>query len=63
MGNCFRNFGCNGNDEILWFILLFLLLFWNGNGCGCNNNCGCNDNNDCGCNTLGTNNCNTGCGC
>ena len=28
--------GCNdGNDTILWFIILFLLLFW----CGNENNC------------------------
>lgn len=49
---CFRNFGCN-DDDILWFLILFLLLFWN--GCG-NNNCGC------GCNNLGTGN-NNDCGC
>lgn len=51
MGNLFRN-----DDDILWFLILFLLLFWNGcgnnNGRGSNNNCGCNNNNslnDCGC--------------
>lgn len=48
----FRNFGSN-DDDILWFLILFLLLFWN--GCGCNNRCGCNRNtlgtsDDCGCN-------------
>ena len=65
MGGFFRNFCCNDNDEILWFIILFLLLFWN--GCGCNNDCGCtnNSNNDCncGCNSHGTTNLGTGCGC
>lgn len=40
-GNCGGMFG--GNDGILFFILVFLLLF-----CGCgNNNCGCDNN--CGC--------------
>lgn len=57
MGNLFRGSCCN-DDDILWFLILFLLLFWN--GCGCNSNgrssnngsCGCNSNNslnDCGC--------------
>lgn len=53
MGNLFRN-----DDDILWFLILFLLLFWNGCGCGnnnsrgSNNGCSCNNNNslnDCGC--------------
>ncbi|MBO7208272.1 MAG: hypothetical protein J6V58_00880 [Clostridia bacterium] len=42
----FSNCGCGeGNDTILWFIILFLLIFC-GNGFGCgtsNNNCGCNE--------------------
>lgn len=62
MGNLFRGFCCH-DDDILWFLILFLLLFWNGCGCNNYNNCGCNNENDCGCNTLGTNNCNNGCGC
>ena len=44
------NSGCglfNGNDTILWFIILFLLIFCN-NGCG-TNTCGCER--DCGCHT------------
>lgn len=42
LGNCGGMFGC-GNDGILFFILVFLLLFCGGNscGCGCENNCGC----------------------
>lgn len=33
-----RNFnGCNGDDSVLWFIILFLLLFW-GTGTGCCDN-------------------------
>lgn len=44
-GNC----GCNSNDcgssTILWFIILFLLLFFENCGCGCNER----RNNDCGC--------------
>lgn len=48
--NCGCNNGCslfNGNDTILWFIILFLLIFCN-NGCGntgISNGCGCD--NDC----------------
>ena len=44
--NCGRNNGCglfNGNDTILWFIILFLLIF-------CNNGCCENRHDDCGCN-------------
>ena len=44
---CNNNSGCGlfgGNDTILWFIILFLLIFCN-NGCDnvgySNNNCGC----------------------
>lgn len=47
--------GCNdGNDTILWFIILFLLIFCNNslgigsNGCGCgNNSCGNNSCSEC----------------
>ena len=45
-----NNCGCNnaccgwGNDTILWFIILFLLIFC-GNGSIFGNNCG--RNNDC----------------
>lgn len=45
-----NNSGCGlfgGNDTILWFIILFLLIFCNNgcsgssvsNGCGCDNDC------------------------
>lgn len=47
---CGSNNGCglfNGNDTILWFIILFLLIFCN-NGCSNNNDCGYSNN--CGCN-------------
>lgn len=44
----FNFFG--GNDTILWFVILFLLLFWN------NGNCCYNQNNN-------NSNCNCGCGC
>lgn len=35
-------FDCFDKDTILWFIILFLLLFWCGKGCG-----GCSDNECC----------------
>ena len=34
-------FDCFEKDTVLWFIILFLLLFWCGNGCGCEKDCGC----------------------
>ena len=50
MGNLFRSSGCCNNDgDILWFLILFLLLFWNGYGCSNNNCCRNLSNNDCGC--------------
>lgn len=54
MGNCLRNFCSNSDDEILWFLILFLLLFWN--GCGNRNN----NNSDCSCNNTG---CMNSCNC
>ena len=41
---------CNGcNNSSLWLIILIIILFGCGNGCGYNNcGCGC-DNNNCGC--------------
>ena len=42
--------GCNNNG--LWVLILIIILFGCGNGCGnscgCDNNCGCG--NGCGCN-------------
>ena len=49
---CNTNGGCGlfgGNDTILWFIILFLLIFCN-NDCGSSrssNNCGCGCENEC----------------
>lgn len=61
MGNFFRC--CNGNDDMLWFLILFLVLFWNNSNGSCNCNNSCNSVPDCGCNTLGMNSCSNGCGC
>jgi hypothetical protein len=42
--NCF-----NGNNGCLWIIILIIIVFFScGNGCGCNNGCG-NMNGGCGC--------------
>ena len=35
LGNMFGGCGCNGDSQILFFIIIFLLLFTNC-GCGCN---------------------------
>lgn len=35
--------GCGDNDEILFFILIFLLLFSDVFNCGCNNRRSCDD--------------------
>ena len=34
----------DNNDTVLWFVILFLLLFWCDNGCGCRRD---NDNDCC----------------
>lgn len=38
LGNLFGGCGC-GDNGILFFLIVFLLLFTN---CGCNSGCGCN---------------------
>lgn len=64
MGNFFRC-SCNGNDEMIWFLILFLVLYWNNSNNNCNSNCNnsCNSIPDCGCGTMGINHCSNGCGC
>ena len=46
----FCNNGCNNNT--LWVLILIIILFGCGGGCGCNSGCGYSGgcNNNCGCN-------------
>lgn len=50
----YKMFGCNNNNNVLWLIIILVILFGCGNGCGsiCGNNCcgnNCCDNNNCCC--------------
>ena len=41
---------CWGNNSCIWLVLIIIVLFCCGNGCGCDNNCGGNcGSNGCGC--------------